>query len=794
MYYPRSFLKFILLSFLLVSLPLVYALAELILSLDRLQTQGQQAVQEAAQGSRASRLLLEQSGTLERLVRQHIILDDAALLDDYARVRQDFRATIRQLGALPLRRQETAALDVLSASEARLYDLLRTQPRGAEATQRLADGYARLGDGSQAMLGATNELTERAIERLQDTAREGRQKWLYLALATAGIAVALAIVFAVLIARPIRQLDQAIRQMGTADFTHAIEVTGPADLRYLGQRLEWLRTRLHDLEEQQNRFLRHVSHELKTPLTAVREGAELLRDNVGGRLTTEQHDIVRIVRDNTLQLQKLIEDLLTYHQTRAMEPQALGPVSLPEVVGGVLREHKLAALARMISFDTRLPAGEIVGDAAKVRTIVDNLVSNAIKYSPRGGSIRVELSARDGIALLDVIDQGAGVDPQERQQIFDSFYQGRPPADGRSRAPGSASRSRASTRWRTAAGSKRWIAPTGVRRAVPAAAAAVRRGRAATPGRPRRGRSAQRDAMPPPRGRTMMRRATAGSCARALWLCRRRPRRLRDAAAGAGPAATGCTSTTRRRHRPRCRRRHRLRSSTLRPSRSSCRCRAPPRRRRLPAPPCPSPLRRVEQRPRRRRRRPTPRRPSRRRAGCGGAGPPAEPTDEQLMAAVVADLARYRGSGRRDAPRRTAVTQRLARQRNDANRIRLAVLYTMGPRAGGRPACAAAPRQRRPERTRARRRSSTLAACCRCRCRAGACRPRGAAEGRCRRPEARGAARNGAQPAARSRAQRRRGGGGGGGGGSGKLTGNLARRRWLQATSSWSMTIQTFSS
>ncbi len=118
-----------------------------------------------------------------------------------------------------------------------------------------------------------------------------------------------------LIARPIRQLDQAIRQMGTADFTHAIEVNGPQDLRYLGQRLEWLRTRLHELEEQQNRFLRHVSHELKTPLTAVREGAELLRDNVGGRLAPEQQEIVRIVRENTLSLQKLIEDLLKYHQT-----------------------------------------------------------------------------------------------------------------------------------------------------------------------------------------------------------------------------------------------------------------------------------------------------------------------------------------------------------------------------------------------------------------------------------------------------------------------------------------------
>ena len=142
-----------------------------------------------------------------------------------------------------------------------------------------------------------------------------------------------------LIARPIRQLDQAIRQMGTADFTHAIEVNGPQDLRYLGQRLEWLRARLHELEEQQNRFLRHVSHELKTPLTAVREGAELLRDGVGGKLSPEQREIVRIVRENTLSLQKLIEDLLTYHQTRAMEPQALGPVALPDVVGAWSRSR-----------------------------------------------------------------------------------------------------------------------------------------------------------------------------------------------------------------------------------------------------------------------------------------------------------------------------------------------------------------------------------------------------------------------------------------------------------------------
>ncbi len=93
MYYPRSFLKFILLGFLLVSLPLVYALAELILSLDRLATQSRAEVLQASQAGRTSRLLFEQATTLERIARQEIILEDPALLDDYGRMRTEFQQT-----------------------------------------------------------------------------------------------------------------------------------------------------------------------------------------------------------------------------------------------------------------------------------------------------------------------------------------------------------------------------------------------------------------------------------------------------------------------------------------------------------------------------------------------------------------------------------------------------------------------------------------------------------------------------------------------------------------------------
>jgi two-component system sensor histidine kinase GlrK len=435
-YYPRSFLKFILLGFLLVSLPLIYALAELILSLDRLASQAGTEVLQAAQAGRTSRLMFEHTSTLERIARQHLILEDSALLDDYGPVRQDFKQVAEQLASLPLESAQVAALKSLTEREGRLFARLSAPQRTPQIVTEIADGYAELADGARAMLAATNQVTQRAIERLQETAAQGREKWIYFGLATVGIALALAVVFAVLIARPIGQLDSAVRQMGTADFTHAVHVSGPQDLRYVGQRLEWLRTRLAELEQQQARFLRHVSHELKTPLTAVREGVELLRDNVGGRLSAEQHDIVRIVRENTLQLQKLIEDLLAYHQTRAMEPATVGPVALADVVARVVREQKLAALGRMISFATDFAPAVVVGDAERLRTVVDNLVSNAIKYSPRTGTIELKLASEDGDAVLDIVDEGPGIRPGDRDRIFESFYQGPAPAEGRVKGSG----------------------------------------------------------------------------------------------------------------------------------------------------------------------------------------------------------------------------------------------------------------------------------------------------------------------------------------------------------------------
>jgi two-component system sensor histidine kinase GlrK len=431
-YYPRSFLKFILLGFLLVSLPLLYALGELIYSLDRLATESRQEVLQAAQAGRSSRLLFEQATTLERLARQQLILEDPALLEDYARVRQEFRGTTSQLAQLPLESEQVAALVNLGDNETHLHDMLASSTRTPETIHTLADGYAQLVERAQGMLTATNQLTQKAIERLQETADQGREKWLYLTLATAAIALALAIFFAVLIARPIRQLDQAIRRMGTADFTHAIEVNGPQDLRYVGRRLEWLRGRLRELEDSRTGSC-VTCRELKTPLTAVREGAGLLRDNVGGRLAPEQQEIVRIVRENRCRCSADRGPAQVSPDRRSRTGHA--------GTGGAARGHSPrcqgteARGARADPYrDVDLKPVIIVGDADNP-TVVDNLVSNAIKYSPRAGS-SITLAPQSGHAVLDVIDHGPGIPTADRERVFESFYTGKPPADGKVKGSG----------------------------------------------------------------------------------------------------------------------------------------------------------------------------------------------------------------------------------------------------------------------------------------------------------------------------------------------------------------------
>jgi two-component system sensor histidine kinase GlrK len=434
-YYPRSLVKFILLGFFLVSAPLIFALVELNTALNELANQGREGVFNSVTVSRLSRQFLEQATTLERLARQYTVLEDRAVLDDYVLVREVLTDTRTRLMQIVSKDQDDA-LQIAMEKEDQLFHLLQKYKNNRNDMEKIVDGYRDFVAHVYGAQQAAYMIAIASVDNLQKAADAGRRQWKVLLWVMPIIAVLLAVLLTFLIARTINQIDQAIRQLGAADFSKEIEVQGPADLRYLGQRLEWLRVRLQTLEEQQTKFLRNLSHELKTPLTAIREGNELLRDGVGGSLKEEQREILYIVRENTLSLQRMIEDLLQYHQSRVMEPNVLLPVDLGDIVHHVVREHRLAAWARLISFEDKLLPLLITGDAKKITTIIDNLISNAIKYSPRLGKIQLLMSADKECARLEVVDEGPGIPESERERVFESFFQGVPPTENNIKGSG----------------------------------------------------------------------------------------------------------------------------------------------------------------------------------------------------------------------------------------------------------------------------------------------------------------------------------------------------------------------
>jgi two-component system sensor histidine kinase GlrK len=431
MAYPRSFFGLLLTGFTLVAAPLVLALAYSAWHTERLAEQSREAVFSASQAARASRSLVNRIGSIERVAQQLAVLDAPELSSSYARLHGSFKQVSNELLLLPLDQRQLDALKRTVAQEQALYDLLSARPRGRLDPKQVGQLTGELAENAYEVLAISSLVADREVARLRADAEAVQRQLVLLVMFGTAVALSIALALSRHISRPIAQLDDSIRQLGGADFARPIRVQGPEDLQTLGERLDWLRRRLAELEEEKNRFLRHLSHELKTPLTALREGAELLNDQIGGPLAPPQQQIVGIMRDNSVKLQKLIEDLLDYqralHNAASLAPRTVALESLVREVAG---SHGLAMQAKGQRLGLDLARVSVEADPEKLRSILDNLIGNAVKFTPPGGLISVVLRPNGDDAEIDVIDSGPGVPEEERESIFSSFFRGRAKASG----------------------------------------------------------------------------------------------------------------------------------------------------------------------------------------------------------------------------------------------------------------------------------------------------------------------------------------------------------------------------
>jgi two-component system sensor histidine kinase GlrK len=434
---PSSFLKLILLGFALVGLPLIIALINSALSIDRLAEHSRKAVYQAAQIAHSSRALADEIAAMERAVRQTHILGDSSLLQGYFRAHHKFETTAATLLELSLHAEQKELLIKLQALEASIFQKLSIIRQSPEELRDLIGNFATLRDSARTFSTLGYTLIEREVGEMQDMAGYARFTVGWQLLALIPFAILLAFMFSLRIARPIQQIDEAIRNMGQGKLSKAIRVDGPQDLVYFGERLDWMRRRLLKLEEQKTRFLQHVSHELKTPLTAMREGADLLVEGVTGELSEGQQRIARILHSNSVQLQRRIEDLLSYSALQT-EKAALVKhrANVGAILEAVLQDQHLAIMSKALRIELSCPELMIDCDEQKIKTIVDNLLSNAVKFSPQRGCISIRASKAEETIELHVLDTGAGIDEGDRDKVFEPFYQGRRTLDSPIRGTG----------------------------------------------------------------------------------------------------------------------------------------------------------------------------------------------------------------------------------------------------------------------------------------------------------------------------------------------------------------------
>ena len=437
MYRPKSVLGLILAGFALVAAPFVVALVNGILYVEDMADHSRRAVRQVVRVTQTSRMLVEQLTAMERNARQYQVVGNQALYEVYMDTHRQFQQTQAQLHELQPDPAQQRRLETLAEQEQLLFQQIEAHPPGSDQGRQAALEFVSLSNLAQEILAASNDLVDREEALMEAKAGKAKQDLALNVMGLGPVALFLAVSFAMLIAKPIRQLAQAIRQLGDGQFTLPIVVSGPKDLASLGKRLDWLRSRLVALEQEKSKFLHHVSHDLKTPLTAVREGSELLADEVIGPLNQDQQEVTVIMRDNGIRLQRLIEDLLNFSLASGRQGlHRVQQVPVDQLVETVLADHKLAMKSKHIRLEPDLAPVSMAGDEQKLATIVDNLILNAVNYCPLQGRINVSLQRLAGKIVLDVIDSGQGFNESDKMRVFEAFYQGREPSHGHVKGTG----------------------------------------------------------------------------------------------------------------------------------------------------------------------------------------------------------------------------------------------------------------------------------------------------------------------------------------------------------------------
>ena len=397
----------------------------------RLVSVNREITTETVPALRLTTALHDELGALARLEARVLILRDpryGALWEERAtRVRHG----LDRLGELVHTTRERAhlaeasvAFDAYrSGAAAEHARLLKDRKSPADPARPEAERVERALDGLV-------EATYARVTAAQaEAARLETRTWTGV-MAALGTAVALALigtgVLAFRMTHSLRRLSAATSAVAAGSFRDPIDASARDEIGALARSFNAMAAQLRRMDETKEEFFATLSHELRSPLTSVREAAHLLRDGVPGPLNAKQTRLVTLISRSTDRLLRLVNQILELSRLRAgVLPLARETVDMAQVVGRAVEELRPQAEEAGLTLERERVGRQFdcVGDEDRLLQVVVNLVANAVRFTPRGGRVAVRLIDAGEELEVQVEDSGVGIPAAALPHIFDSWRQ-----------------------------------------------------------------------------------------------------------------------------------------------------------------------------------------------------------------------------------------------------------------------------------------------------------------------------------------------------------------------------------
>lgn len=344
---------------------------------------------------------------------------DTGYLVRYQTLVRDHDASLRSLERAELAHPERAALDGAAGVWGRL---TRSDPGGERTPwpDSMDAATARLAAAARSALDAQLRDASNDARRASATAAA-------VALFGVLLASALAVLLARSLAAPLERLTTATKAIAGGRFD--VRVGAPADrqdeIGHLSRNFDAMAQQLERLDRVKRDFVSNVSHDLKAPLASMQETTSVLLDGLGGPLTERQRRLLQLSADSGRRLGGMISRLLELARLDASPPRAdevFDLVPLARAIVAESAEPRAGRGVRVTLAQTGSPAW-LRGDRDAMTRVLDNLIENALRFSPAGACVSVSVETRGEHVLLSVLDEGPGIPEAEQRAVFHRFHQ-----------------------------------------------------------------------------------------------------------------------------------------------------------------------------------------------------------------------------------------------------------------------------------------------------------------------------------------------------------------------------------